>query len=87
MPTDVDHKARFEDLAFMIEHGETGDGAAERLGITPEGLRKWLDAQGRLDLFEALRNNEVRRFGATLAELRKLEANSRRRGRAKARAA
>lgn len=78
MPDQVDTKARLEDLAFMIGHGETGDGAAERLGISVEGMRKWLDAQGRLDMFEALRTNEVRRFGATLAEIRHNEANRRR---------
>lgn len=85
--SEIDAKARLEDLAFMVAHGETGDGAAERLGISTEGLRKWLDAQQRLDMFEALRENEVRRFGATLAELRKHEAVQRRRGKAKARAA
>lgn len=87
MVSEIDAEARLEDLAFMVGTGETGDGAAERLGITPEGLRKWLDAQQRLDVFEALRENEVRRFGATLADLRKHEAVQRRRGKAKARAA
>jgi hypothetical protein len=85
--TQIDAKARVEDLTFMAAHGETAEGAAERLGISTEGLRKWLDAAERLDLFEALRTNEIRRFGATLAEVRHHNANAQRRGRTKGRVA
>jgi hypothetical protein len=86
--TEEETKARLEDLAFMIEHGETAEGCGRAArDLSTEGLRKWLDAQQRLDLFQALRNNEIRRFGATLAELRKHEAVQRRRGKTKVRAA
>ena len=78
--TMADEDARLEDIQFMIDHRETGDGAAERMGLTPEGLRKWLDAHGRLDMFEALRENERWRFGATLAEIRRDQAARARRG-------
>lgn len=66
--------AFIEDLAFMAATGETTEGAAERIGISADSLHKRLTAKDRLivrpDLWEALRRNEIRKYGVTLAQLR-----------------
>ena len=38
---DARNRARIEDLAWMAAHGETVDGAADRLGINRKSLEKW----------------------------------------------
>jgi hypothetical protein len=45
-----------------------------------EGMRKWLDRYDRLDIFQAFRQNEIRKFGCTLAELRRHDYDNRMKG-------
>lgn len=40
----------FEDVEWMAETGESMDGAAARLGVTPRALEKFLERRDRLDL-------------------------------------
>ena len=49
---------RLEDLAWMVETGETVEGAARRLGLTPNALDKWC-GQNAPDLLQRLRSREV----------------------------
>lgn len=51
------NRARREDLEWMARWGETFDGAARRLGISPSALDKWLDRHAP-DLKTRLRLNE-----------------------------
>lgn len=39
--SDTRTRNRLEDLAWMAETGETLEGAAERLDITPKSLERW----------------------------------------------
>lgn len=73
-------RAREQDVEWMASTGETTEGAAERLGIRPEGLYKWTTDAGRPDLWEKLRANEVARFGGTLAEIRRIERAAEQKG-------
>ena len=41
-PTLAQRVARLEDVRWMVETGECMDGAAERLGLTPKALERWL---------------------------------------------
>lgn len=54
----VDHTARAEDLRWFAETGETLAGAAERLGLTTDGIEKWCGNHGARDVLERLRANE-----------------------------
>lgn len=36
-----DRTARLEDLAWMVESGESAEGAAHRMGITTLSLERW----------------------------------------------
>jgi hypothetical protein len=46
----VDVAARIEDVEWMVYTGENLNGAAERIGIEPDSLAKWLSDNGRPDL-------------------------------------
>jgi hypothetical protein len=48
-----------EDVEWMVETGETFEGAAKRLGSTVKSLESVLRRRGRLDLIEALRRRTV----------------------------
>lgn len=43
---DVENAARLEDLTFMIDNGESLQGAARRLGIKPKSLERWCELRG-----------------------------------------
>lgn len=50
---------RLEDLEWMAETGECLTGAARRLQLTPAGVEKFCQRQGRLDLFRTLAARET----------------------------
>ena len=49
---------RFEDLAWMVETGETIEGAARRLGLSPNALEKFA-VEHAPDLLRKLRERDV----------------------------
>ena len=51
--------ARAEDLAWMVETGETLTGAAKRLGISTATLEKWCQRHGHHDLLHKLAGREM----------------------------
>lgn len=51
-------RERLEDLAWMVETGETSEGAARRLGLTQNALEKWATANAP-DLMRQLRARDV----------------------------
>lgn len=73
-------REQMQDLEFMASTNETTEGAAERFGITREALWKRVDKAKRTDLWDQLRANEVRRFGAELHEIRAIERAGRVKG-------
>ena len=48
-----------EDVEWMAETGESFDRAAERLGVKPASLERFLQRRGRRDLIAALKRREV----------------------------
>lgn len=54
----VDHKARAEDIAWFVETGENLSGAAQRLGISTDGVEKWCVLVGMRDELNILRSRE-----------------------------
>lgn len=54
-------RARIEDLEWMATTGENFFGAAKRLGITPEALRRFCERQNRYDLVQVLNAKNPRR--------------------------
>lgn len=48
-----------EDVEWMAETGEVFHRAAERLGVKPATLERFLQRRGRRDLIDALRRREV----------------------------
>lgn len=64
-----------EDVEWMAEAGETTEECAERLGVKVPSLNKRLYNNGRSDLWDRLRRNEVVRFGETLGERKQRESD------------
>jgi hypothetical protein len=56
--TAVDHRARAEDVRWFVETGECLTGAARRIGITRDGLEKWLKDHSMHAELAALRERE-----------------------------
>lgn len=50
-------EARREDLAWMVAHGETVEGACYRLGLARSSLDKWCQHHGATDLWAQLMRN------------------------------
>ena len=48
-----------EDVEWMAETGEVWERAAQRLGVKPNTLERFLERQGRYDLIRALRRRVV----------------------------
>jgi len=62
-----------EDVEWMAHTGESTEDVARRLGVRAQSVSKRLGNAGRSDLWEALRRNEVARFGETLGERQRRE--------------
>lgn len=50
----IDHEGRLEDLAWLLDTGETATAIPARLGLAPESLAAWLKQIGRRDLWTRL---------------------------------
>jgi hypothetical protein len=56
--THVDHRARAENVRWLVETGENLTGAAQRLGLTADGLEKWLAKNAMRAELATLRSRE-----------------------------
>lgn len=54
----VNHEARTEDVRFLVETGESLTGAARRLGLSADGLEKWLVLRDMRAELAVLRSRE-----------------------------
>lgn len=52
MLPDVTHRA--EDLDWMAAAGEGTEGAAKRLGVSPDSLERWCQRNGHADIWRRL---------------------------------
>lgn len=57
-----------EDVEWMLQHGETFEGAAKRLRMSTNGLSAFLRVQGRTDVTAAFTAAAARRRGDDVAE-------------------
>lgn len=46
-PSNIDARARLEDVRWFVETGENAEGAAARLGIKVDALEKWCSRHAR----------------------------------------
>lgn len=74
LPVTVDVTARLEDCEWMVETGENLNGAAARIGISPDGLAKWLTDNGRPDLRATLVDRNPRALADPTLNERRVRA-------------
>lgn len=58
LPSTMTRAEVIEDLEFMAEHGVSFVEAAHRVGKTSEACERFLERQGRNDLYATLRTND-----------------------------